>query len=276
MASRWTPDGAHVDSVRIRVRFGHEPGSERPTRYPRNVPRPSTVAAARHPHLTGELEPGWVRVDLHTHTMWSGDSTTTPDEIEQAVLDSGIDVLCITDHNAIKGAQELVDRLPCRVIVGEELRTHAGEIIGLFLTERVPFGVPPLEAAQLIRDQGGVVYVPHPFDPMRRNLSEAALDALVAEGLVDAIEVLNAKTSLSSLNRRAHDYATSHSLLAGAGSDAHVPLALGAAFVEMPDFDGPQEFLASLAQARVVGHHWDEPRPWTARVVPSTSSTSSE
>jgi predicted metal-dependent phosphoesterase TrpH len=236
------------------------------------VPRPSDVAVARHPHLAAELEPAWVRVDLHSHTMWSGDSTTTPDEVEQAVIDSGIDVLCITDHNAVKGAQELADRLPCRVIVGEELRTHAGEIIGLFLSERVPFGVAPAEAARLIRDQGGVVYVPHPFDPMRRNLTEAALDALVAEGLVDAIEVFNAKTSLSSLNRRAAEFALQHGLLAGAGSDAHVPLAIGAAYVEMLDFDGPDEFLTNLRTARTVGHHWDEPRPWSARVLPGTSS----
>ncbi len=202
--------------------------------------------------------------------MWSGDSTTTPDEIEQAVTDSGIDVLCITDHNAINGAVELSCRLACRVIVGEELRTHAGEIIGLFLRERVPFGLTPVDAAREIRGQGGIVYVPHPFDPMRRNLAEAALDAIVAEGLVDAIEVRNAKTSLESLNRRAADYAAQHGLPGGAGSDAHVPLALGAAYVEMPDFDGPVSFLESLASARVVGHHWDEPRPWSPRVLPST------
>jgi predicted metal-dependent phosphoesterase TrpH len=212
-----------------------------------------------------------VRVDLHSHTMWSGDSTTTPDEIEQAVVESGIDVLCITDHNAVKGAQELASRLPCRVVVGEELRTHAGEIIGLFLSERIPFGTPPADAARAIRAQGGVVYVPHPFDPMRRNLAEAALDALVAEGLVDAIEVLNAKTSLSSLNRRAGEYAERFGLVPGAGSDAHVPDALGAAYVEMPDFDGPADFLDKLREGVVVGHHWDRPRPWSPRIVPSTA-----
>lgn len=209
---------------------------------------------------------------MHSHTMWSGDSTTTPEEIEGAVVDSGIDVLCVTDHNAIKGAVELAERLHCRVVVGEELRTHAGEIIGLFLTERIPFGTPPADAARAIRDQGGVVYVPHPFDPMRRNLAEPALEALVGDGLVDAIEVLNAKTSLAGLNRRAAEFAAAHGVLAGAGSDAHVPLAIGAAYVEMPDFDDASSFISALGSARVVGHHWDEPRRWSARVVPGTTS----
>jgi predicted metal-dependent phosphoesterase TrpH len=232
----------------------------------------SADAVARHPHLADAPRPGWVRVDLHSHTMWSGDSTTTPDELVAAVAASGIDVLCVTDHNAIRGAVELADRLPCRVVVGEELRTHAGEIIGLFLSERVPMGVPPAEAARAIRDQGGVVYVPHPFDPMRRNMSEPALHELADAGLLDAVEVLNAKTSLRSLNQRATDFALQYGLAAGAGSDAHVPLAIGAAYVEMPDFDGPSDFLAKLPQGVVVGHHWDEPRPWTPRVVPGTTS----
>ena len=208
---------------------------------------------------------------MHSHTMWSGDSTTTPDEIAVAVAEAGIDVLCITDHNAIKGAVDLVDRLPCRVIVGEELRTHAGEIIGLFLNERIPVGVQPDEAARAIRAQGGIVYIPHPFDPMRRNISEPALDALIDARLVDAIEVINAKTSLRSLNERAASIAVAHDLAAGAGSDAHVPDAIGAAYVEMPDFDGPDDFLAKLRLGRPVGHYWDEPRPWSSRILPGTT-----
>ena len=210
-----------------------------------------------------------MRVDLHSHTMWSGDSTTTVEELETAVVGSGIDVLCITDHNAIAGAVELQDRLPCRVVVGEELRTTAGELIGLFLTDRVPMGVTPVEAATAIRAQGGLVYVPHPFDPMRRNLSEAALADLVRRGLVDAIEVLNAKTALASLNARAAAFASKHGLAHGAGSDAHVPEAIGAAFVEVPDFDGPSALLDALGRGHVVGHQWDEPRRWIPRIVPS-------
>ena len=136
--------------------------------------------------------------------MWSGDSTTTPEELVECVAASGIDVLCVTDHNAIKGAEALVEQLPCRVVIGEELKTHAGEIIGLFLNERIPQGIRPEEAAQNIRDQGGIVYIPHPFDPLRNNLREDVLDQLVEASLVDGIEVINGKTSLQSLNRRAY------------------------------------------------------------------------
>jgi predicted metal-dependent phosphoesterase TrpH len=235
----------------------------------------SASAIDRHPHLGRAQAPERLRVDLHTHTMWSGDSTTTPDEFAAAVESSGLDVVCITDHNAVEGARELRDRLSCRVIVGEELRTAAGEIIGLFLTERVPMGISHVDAAKAIRDQGGAVYIPHPFDPMRRNLSETALYELAEADLIDAIEVLNAKTSLTSLNRRAAEFAAEFGIVGGAGSDGHVPDALGAAYVEMVDFDGPMEFLASLATADVIGHHWDEPRPWTPRIVPSIPSRDS-
>ena len=214
------------------------------------MPLPSTEAVARHPHLGDERPAGWVRVDMHSHTMWSGDCTTTPEEVHAAVVASGLDVLCITDHNAIAGAARLVDELPCRVIIGEELRVGQGEIIGLFLTERIPAGTPLLEAARMIRDQGGVVYIPHPFDPMRNCLSASAIDELVQEQLVDAFEVRNAKTSLESLNRQAAEYAAAHGLAAGAGSDAHVPDAFGATYVEMPDFDDPVSFLGALRRGQ--------------------------
>jgi hypothetical protein len=204
--------------------------------------------------------------------MWSGDCTTTPDELEEAIADAGIDVLCITDHSTINGARDLADLLPCRVIVGEELRTGAGEVIGLFLTERLPFGIGHVAAAERIRAQGGLVYIPHPFDPTRHCLREEALDELLDAGLVDGLEVFNAKTSLPSLNARAAEVAEARDLPGGAGSDAHVAEGLGAAYLEMPDFDGPASMLASMREGRVVGHHWDGHRAWRPRIVPSTKA----
>ncbi len=235
---------------------------------------PAPEASDRHPHLARPLPDGHVRVDMHMHTMWSGDATTTPEELAEAVEASGIDVLCVTDHNTINGAKELAGKLGCRVVIGEEVRTHAGEIIGLFLTERLPHGMKPRDAARMIRAQGGLVYIPHPFDPMRHCMREDAMVDLVREGLVDAIEVLNAKVALGHLNQRAGDFASQHALLAGAGSDAHEPSAIGAAFVEMPDFaDGDAaSFARSLASAAAIGHAYDAPRKWRPRVVPSTKA----
>ncbi|MDQ1397497.1 MAG: hypothetical protein QOG64_2756 [Acidimicrobiaceae bacterium] len=207
--------------------------------------------------------------------MWSGDATTTPEELAGAVAETGIDVLCLTDHNTVNGALELAatGSLGCRVVVGEELRTAAGEIIGLFLQERLPIGLNPAEAVARIRGQGGLVYVPHPFDPIRHCLNEDVLRGLAADGGIDAVEVFNAKTSLPSLNRKAAALAAEFDLAGGAGSDAHEPSAVGAAFVEMPDFTDAASFLTSLRAGQVIGHHYDAPRQWRPRIVPSTKAT---
>ena len=239
---------------------------------------PQAAAIERHPHLAQPKRSGHVRVDMHTHTMFSGDSTTTLDEIVESVTECGIDVLCVTDHNALEGAVRLKRLLEdagiCRVVAGEEVKTHTGEVIGLFLTERIPFGETAIKTCQLIREQGGIVYVPHPYDPMRRNITEASLHEITEMGLVDAIEVHNSKTSLQSLNAKAKAFAAHRDLAMGSGSDAHVPHALGSAYVEMEPFEGAQDFLAKLRTGHVVGHHWDKARPWSPRIVPSVSNNS--
>ncbi|HZD66857.1 MAG TPA: PHP domain-containing protein [Acidimicrobiales bacterium] len=230
------------------------------------------VADARHPDLARPAAPGRIRVDCHVHTMWSGDATTTPDELARAVVETGIDVLAITDHQTVAGALALAERLPCRVVVGQECRTPVGEVIGLFLSERVTPGLSATQVVQAIRDQGGLVYVPHPFDELRHRLRDDVLVGLAADGGLDALEVRNAKTSLEHPNHRAAEFAQAWNLAPGAGSDAHVPAALGSAWVEVEDFADATSFLAALHSptARIVGHHADPPRPWTPRVVPST------
>lgn len=160
--------------------------------------------------------------------------------------------------------------LGCRVVVGQEVGTEAGEIIGLFLSERIAPGQTPERVAAEIRAQGGLVYIPHPFDGVRRALRLDVMTALADQGLIDAIEVLNAKTTETGARARGEEFAVSRGLVAGAGSDSHVPSALGAAFLEMPDFTDATSFLAAARSGAVVGHHYDAPRPWRARIVPST------
>jgi predicted metal-dependent phosphoesterase TrpH len=202
------------------------------------------------------MRPGWVRVDCHLHTVASGDAVTTLDQLAERAVADRIDVVCITDHNETRAAIEAAAAWngPVRVIVGEEIRTQAGEIIGLFLTERVPYVLPLAEVVTRIRAQGGLVYLPHPFDLVRDSLGAAA-DRLCADGMADIVEVFNAKIADQQLNERAADLARRWGLPAGAGSDAHDPPGIGAAYLEMPDFDGPASFLKALTSARVVGEY---------------------
>lgn len=220
-----------------------------------------------------------MRIDGHTHTMWSGDATTTPDELRAALPGSGVDVLCITDHNTVEGALRFAEsgELGIPVIVGEEVKTSAGELIGLFLTERVPFGLKPHEAVEAIKRQGGLVYVPHPFDEFRHCMKQDALYGLARDGGLDVIETLNAKTSLQSCNARADAFADEFGLAKAGGSDAHVPAAFGAAFTVVDDdadLTTAAGMLAALRSptARVEGAFFDPPRKWTPRIVPSTKS----
>jgi predicted metal-dependent phosphoesterase TrpH len=205
----------------------------------------------------GPVRAGRVRVDCHLHTVASGDSVLTLEELADRARQTGLDAVCVTDHNVTHAAVVAAERdLGVRIIVGEEIRTRDGDVIGLFLTERIPYVLPLAEVIGLIRGQGGLVYVPHPFDQVRSSLG-AVLPALCAEGAVDVIEVFNAKIADPALNARALSLARSFGLPGGAGSDAHDAPGVGAAYLDMPDFDGPASFLAGLAEARVTGEFRD-------------------
>ncbi len=196
-----------------------------------------------------------VRVDCHLHTVASGDAVTTLEELAERAVRAGLDVVCVTDHNETSAAVAASRRdLGVRIIVGEEIRTPDGDIIGLFLAERVPYVLPVAEVVARIRAQGGLVYAPHPFDQDRSSLGRVLPD-LCAAGAVDIVEVFNAKTATQEPNERASALATAYALPGGAGSDAHDPPGIGAAYLEMPDFDGPASFLAALADARITGEH---------------------
>jgi hypothetical protein len=205
-----------------------------------------------------------VRVDCHLHTAASGDAVTTIDELGERAEQLGLDVVCITDHNVTSAAVAAAERvIGARVVVGEEIRTPAGDVIGLFLTERIPYVLPLAQVVSLIRGQGGLVYLPHPFDPGRSSLGEAAV-RLCAAGDADIVEAFNAKVEDQARNNQAAQLASRYGLPAGAGSDAHDPEGLGAAYLEMPDFDGPGGFLTSLREAVITGEY----RPHAVRYAP--------
>ena len=194
-----------------------------------------------------------VRVDCHLHTVASGDSVLTLEELADRARRAGLDVVCVTDHNVTHAAVVAAERdLGVRIIVGEEIRTRDGDVIGLFLTERIPYVLPLAEVTSRIRAQGGLVYAPHPFDLVRSSTGRVLPD-LCRAGTIDVIEVFNAKVEDQALNERAAEVARAYSVPMGAGSDAHDADGVGAAYLEMPDFDGPGSFLAALAEATVTG-----------------------
>ncbi|HEX4093246.1 MAG TPA: PHP domain-containing protein [Trebonia sp.] len=201
---------------------------------------------------------GRVRVDCHLHTVASGDAVLTLEELAERARRTGLDVVCITDHNVTAAAVEATGRdLGVRVIVGEEIRTPDGDVIGLFLTERIPYVLPLAEVIRRIKAQHGLVYVPHPFDLGRSSLGRVLPELCAEPGAVDVIEVFNAKIRDSALNDQAAELARALGLPGGAGSDAHDAPGVGAAYLEMPDFDGPDGFLAGLAEAEVTGEFRD-------------------
>jgi len=193
-----------------------------------------------------------IKVDLHVHTYCSPDSLATPADIRRAALRHGMDMLAITDHNSIAGALEMRSRWQRFVIVGEEIRTDRGEIIGLFLEEEIAPGLSPAETIRRIRAQQGLVYVPHPVDRVRGSaLAPDALRAVLDD--VDVIEAFNARVALAADNHLADALARQYGLARGAGSDAHQATEVGIAHVEMAPFATSQEFLAALRCARIQG-----------------------
>ena len=175
------------------------------------------------------------------------------ERIVDRCLEVGIDCLAVADHNTTAGALKLKEIAPFKIIVAEEIMTSAGELMGLFLTEEVARGLSPEETISIVKSQGGLVGIPHPFGrwPLQdqsRLLSEEILSR------IDIIEVFNSRSPFNSRSRKTRKIALEHGLAASAGSDAHSAREIGRAYVEMPDFNIPGEFRDSVAQGQVFGH----------------------
>ena len=194
-----------------------------------------------------------IDVDLHMHTDHSPDCATPVEVLLATARDQGLGAIAVTDHNEISGALDAAEKAAefgVKVVVGEEVKTASqGEVIGLFLQERIPRGLSLEETVAEIHRQGGIVYVPHPFDRMHSVPDYEHLLAILDD--IHAIEIYNPRVAIGSFNEEAARFAAKYRILAGAGSDAHVAQGLGSVRVRMPDFDGPEEFLAALAEAEI-------------------------
>jgi predicted metal-dependent phosphoesterase TrpH/glycosyltransferase involved in cell wall biosynthesis len=195
---------------------------------------------------------GHIHVDLHMHTDHSHDCATPVEVLLDSAKAAGLGAIAVTDHNEISGALEAAERANgIKVIVAEEVKTaDQGEVIGLFIKEKIERGMSLAETIAEIRRQGGLVYVPHPFDRMHSVPDYEHMLDIVEQ--IDAIEVFNPRVAISSFNEEAARFAAKYRIVAGAGSDSHVAQGLGSVKIKMRDFDGPEEFLESLREADII------------------------
>jgi len=193
-----------------------------------------------------------IDVDLHMHTDHSYDCATPVEVLLAEARARGLGAIAVTDHNEISGAHAARARADgIAVIVGEEVKTaDQGEVIGLFIEDKIPRGMTLQETIAEIKRQGGLVYVPHPFDRLHSVPDYEHLLDVIDD--VDAIEVFNPRVAITEFNDEAARFAAKYRIPAGAGSDAHVPQGLGSVRIRMREFDGPEEFLESLRDADIV------------------------
>ena len=195
-----------------------------------------------------------ILADLHMHTTWSFDCAVDPAELVDHAQAEGLGAIAVTDHNVFGGALETVDEARDReliVIPGEEVKTDKqGEVIGLFLEREIPRGMSFADTIAAIREQNGLVYVPHPFDRMHTIPDPATLHRHLAD--IDVLEVYNARLLFEAQNDEALRFARKYNLTMGAGSDAHVLQGVGTGALRMRSFNDPEEFLISLRSAEVL------------------------
>ncbi len=193
-----------------------------------------------------------MKADLHIHTEYSMDCSMHLEEIINRCQELGINCIAIADHGTIEGALKMKAIAPFPVIVAEEILTPHGEIMGMFLKEGIPSGLSVSETISRIKAQGALVCIPHPFDIVRHS----ALKAKVIEEIVDQIdvvEIFNARSPFLRTSAKAQIFAQKYGIPGSAGSDAHTLGEIGRAYVEMPEFNGRDDFLNALVEAKICG-----------------------
>jgi len=170
-----------------------------------------------------------LKIDFHVHSSFSMDGVMDVDELLEKAKASGLDGVAVTDHNTIMGGKEALKAGDKDLIIfaGSEIKTNAGEIIGLNINEEVPAELSPEETCRLIKKQGGFIIVPHPFDRLRKGLGKKTKDIIK---YIDAIEVFNSRSIINQFNKKASDFAREHGLPGVASSDSHFPGEMGSSY----------------------------------------------
>jgi hypothetical protein len=193
-----------------------------------------------------------LKADFHIHTKYSMDCHNELEDIVKRCQKLGLTCIAIADHDAVEGGLELQKIAPFKVIVAEEVQTYNGEVMGMFLKKRIASGIPIEKAIAAIKEQGGLVNIPHPFDPMRGlRLNADEFEKLAPQ--IDLIEVFNARVPTTQTNIKAANFAKEHNLPGTAGSDSHSIVEMGSVAVTMNDFSTPAEFLVALRTATIEG-----------------------
>lgn len=193
-----------------------------------------------------------LKADLHIHTEYSIDCMTPLESVISRCLEVGLDCIAISDHGTTEGAMKLKSMAPFYVIVAEEILTPDGEIMGMFLKETIPSGLPIEEAISRIREQDALVCIPHPFSTIARHGLGARMMEKLVEHL-DIVEVFNARNLLPSNSVKAQLFAEKYNLPQSAGSDAHTVPEIGNAYIQMPEFNGKDDFLEALKKGTISG-----------------------
>ena len=195
-----------------------------------------------------------IKTLIHLHTDYSYDSDISLDRLARFVAEDGINCIAITDHDTIAGAQRFQNETDAKVVVGEEVSTRDGHLIGLFLQQRIRPGMSARDTALAIREQGGLVLLPHPF--LRAFSCGLGETAQTIVDLIDAVEINNAQNFLRRPDRQAERFAERHELVKYVGADSHMAISIAPCYQYMPDFESPASFLDSLSQAALTrGRH---------------------
>jgi predicted metal-dependent phosphoesterase TrpH len=190
-----------------------------------------------------------LRIDLHLHSRFSPDSSTTLSALVERCRELGLDRIALTDHHTAEGALELKRREPELAIVGEEVATTEGDIIGLFVTGSIPSGGTPEEVCDAIHAMGGLSYACHPMDRRRASFTPERLVELAPR--LDIIETHNAWADPAA-NRAAAELCRELGKVPAAGSDSHAARELGSSWMEIEPYEGVEDFLHNLSRARHV------------------------